>query len=183
MGAADRVQRGLRLFRRGPVVDSAAMTAPTQGDLRAEVLRLSAEQVQRFSVRGSPALWEGAAFYPLLRMGVRPQKLNYEAPCWLCITRDGMVTLTVKASGEMVWSAHLDPPNEWKFSGVTFAFVRVGDQRYSTSKGPFVANLSPDMGTPFVGLFKMRGGYKQRSALRRIVQARVAEGAGAPPGP
>ena len=155
--------------------------APTQGELRAEVLRLSAEQAERFAVPGSPVLFEGPAFYPVLRMGVRPQKLNYEAPCGLRITEDGMVTCTVRASGELVWSAHLDPPNEWKFSGVTFAFVRVGDHTYTTTKGPFVANLSPDMSIPFVGFFKMFGGYKQRGELKRVLQARQAPGAG-PPG-
>jgi hypothetical protein len=149
------------------------MTAPAQGDLRAEVLRLSSEQAERFGVRDSPVLFEGPAWYPLLRMGVRPQKLNYEAACWLRITEDGMVTLTVRASGELVWSAHLDPPNEWKFSGVTFAFVRVLDHTYTTRSGPFVANLSSDMSTPYTGFFKMRGGYKQRGELKKLLQGRA----------
>ena len=147
--------------------------APAQGDLRAEVLRLSAEQTDRFAVAGSPVLWEGPAFYPLRRMGVRPQKLQTEAPCWLRITEDGMVTCTVRASGELVWAAQLDPPNQWKFSGVTFAFVRVGDHTSTTRSGPFVANLSADVGVPYTGFGKMFGGYKQRGDLKRLLQGRA----------
>jgi hypothetical protein len=148
--------------------------APTQGDLRAEVLRLSAEQADRFARTESPVLWEGAAFYPLKRMGVRPQKLQTEAACVLRFTDDGMATCVVKASGELVWSAHLDPPNQWKFSGVTFAFVRVADHTYTTIKTPFCANLSADMAVPYTGFIKMFGGYKERGALKRLLQAREA---------
>ena len=149
--------------------------APTPSELRDEVVRLSAEQSERFAVRDSPVLFECAAYYPVRRMGVRPQKLNHEAACWLRITGDGLATCTVTASGELVWSAHLDPPNEWKLSGVTFAFVRVSDHAYTTRSGPFVANLSADIATPYVGFFKMFQGYKRRGELKRLLRAREAQ--------
>jgi hypothetical protein len=154
---------------------ASTLGAPIPSERRAEVVRLSAEQSERFAVRDSPVLFECAAYYPVRRMGVRQQKLNYEAACWLRITEDGLATCTVTASGELVWSAHLDPPNQWKFSGVTFAFVRVGEHTYTTRSGPFVANLSADIATPFVGFFKMFRGYTQRGELKRVLRAREAQ--------
>ncbi len=109
-------------------------------------------------------------------MGVRPHPGRYEAACRLRITEDGMATCTVRATGELVWSAHLDPPNQWKFSGVSFAFARVGDHPYATRHGAFAANLSGDVATPVVGLFKMFHGLRQRGALNRILQARQGGG-------
>jgi hypothetical protein len=157
---------------------AASSPGASADDERAEVLRLSAEQAECFGVAGSPALFEAAAFYPLIQMGVRPHAGNYEVDCWLRITRDGMATCTVTASGELVWSAHLDPPNQWKFSGVTFAFVRVADHPYATRNGAFVANLSADVAAPVVGFFKMFHGFRQRGALKRVLQARLAGGPG-----
>ena len=145
-------------------------------DERAEVLRLSAEQAARFAAMGSPVLFEAAAYYPLIRMGVRPSAGSYEVDCWLRITEDGMAACTLTTSGELVWSAHLDPPNQWKFSGVTFAFVRVEDHPYAARKGAFVANLSADVATPVVGFFKMFHGFRLRGALKRVLQARQAGG-------
>lgn len=139
---------------------------------RAEVLRLSAQQAERFAVAGSPVLFESEAFYPLIRMGVRPRAGHYEVTCRLRITEDGMATCTVAETGELVWAAHLDPPNEWKFSGVTFAFVLVVDHPYTTKKGAFVANLSAGIATPVVGFFKMFHGFRQRGALKHVLEAR-----------
>jgi hypothetical protein len=146
--------------------------APAQGDKRAEMLQMSAEQSERFGAEGSPVIYESPAFYPLLRMGVRPGRRNPEVACELRITEDGMVTCTVQGNGELVWSAHLDPPNEWKLSGVTFVFVRVADHTFTTRGGPFVANLSPNMGVPFVGFFQMFGGFKQRKELLGVLTER-----------
>lgn len=140
------------------------------------MLRLSAQQAERFAVAGSPVLFESEAFYPLIRMGVRPRAGHYEVACRLRITRDGMATCTIGSSGELVWSAHLDPPNQWKFSGVSFAFVRVGDHPYTKKRDAFTVNLSAGMATPVVGFFKMFHGFRQRGALQRVLHARQAGG-------
>ena len=140
------------------------------------MLRASAHQVERFAVADSPVLFEADAFYPLIRMGVRPRAGHYEVACWLRITEDGMATCTVRSSGELVWSAHLDPPNQWKFSGVSFAFVRVGDHPYTPRHGAFAVNLSPGIATPVVGLVKVFHGFRQRGALTRVLHARQAGG-------
>src|SRR5215469_9942706 len=121
---------------------AASSPGASTGDERVEVLRLSAEQAERFAVMGSPILFEAPAFYPHIQMGVRPRAGHYEAACCLRITEDGMATCMVTESRELVWAAHLDAPNQWKFSGVTFAFVRVGDHPYAAKKGAFAANLS-----------------------------------------
>jgi len=83
-----------------------------------------------------------------------------------------MATCTVSATAELVWSAHLDPPNQWKFSGASFAFVRVGDHPYTTRHGAFAANLSADVATPVVGFFKLFHGFRQRGALKRVLDGR-----------
>jgi len=155
---------------------AASSPGASADDERSEVLRLSAEQAERFAAVGSPVLFEADAFYPLIRMGVRPRAGHYETDCWLRITEDGMATCTVTTSGELVWSAHLDHPNQWKFSGVTFAFVRVGDHPYAARNGAFVANLSAHVATPVLGFFKMFHGFRQRSALKRVLRARQSGG-------
>ncbi len=155
---------------------AASSPGASADDERAEVLRLSAEQAERFAVVGSPVLFEAPAFYPLIRMGVRPRAGSYDVDCWLRITGDGMATCTLTASGELVWSAHLDRPNRWKFSGVTFAFVRVGDHPYATKNGAFVANLSAHVATPVAGFFKLFHGFRQRGALQQVLRARQAGG-------
>ena len=154
----------------------AASPGASADDERVEVLRVSAEQAERFASTGSPVLFETPAFYPHIRMGVRPRPGHYEAECCLRVTEDGMATCMVTASGELVWAAHLDAPNQWKFSGVTFAFVRVGDHPYRAKKGAFAANLSAGVATPVVGLTKIFHGWRQREALKRVLQARPAAG-------
>ena len=151
---------------------AASPPGASADDERAEVLRLSADQARRFSVAGSPVLFEAPAFYPHIRMGVRPRAGHYEAACLLRVTEDGMATCAVAANGELVWAAHLDAPNHWKFSGVTFAFVRVGDHPYVAKRGAFAANLSAGVATPVVGLFKVFHGFRQRGALKRVLHAR-----------
>ncbi|HEX4174322.1 MAG TPA: hypothetical protein VHY81_00295 [Acidimicrobiales bacterium] len=151
---------------------ASSSSGASADDERAEVLRLSAQQTGRFAVAGSPVLFEAPAFYPLIRMGVRPHPGSYEVACWLRITQDGMAMCTVSATGELVWSAHLDPPNQWKFSGPSFAFVRVGDHPYTTRHGAFAANLSAGVATPVVGFFKLFHGFRQRGALKRVLDAR-----------
>ena len=151
---------------------AASPAGASADDDRAEVLALSAQQAERFAVEGSPVLFEAPAFYPHIRMGVRPHPGRYEAACRLRITEDGMATCTVRATGEIVWAAHLDSPNQWKFSGVSFAFVRVGDHPYTARHGAFAANLSSDVATPVVGVFKVFHGFRQRGALKRVLEAR-----------
>jgi hypothetical protein len=161
---------------------AASSSGAHADDERAEVLRLSAQQAGRFAVAGSPVLFEVPAFYHLIRMGVRPHPGSYEVACQLRITQDGMATCTVSATGELVWSAHLDPPNKWKFSGVTFAFVKVDDHPYATRHGAFAANLSAGVATPVVGFFKMFHGFRQRGALQRALRARQHGGPAPAPG-
>lgn len=140
------------------------------------MLRLSAAQAERFAVMGSPILFEAPAFYPHIRMGVRPRAGHYEAACCLRVTEDGMATCMVTETGELVWAAHLDAPNQWKFSGVTFAFVRVSDHPYAAKRGAFAANLSAAVATPVIGIFKIFHGFRQRGALKRVLEERQAGG-------
>jgi hypothetical protein len=161
---------------------AASPAGASADDDRAEVLALSAQQAERFAVEGSPVLFEAPAFYPHIRMGVRPRAGSYDAACVLRITQDGMATCTLKASGELVWAAHLDPPNRWRFLGVSFAFVNVGDHPYAARHGAFAANLSSDVASPVVGIFKVFHGFKQRGALKRVLQARQVGGPAPPTG-
>jgi hypothetical protein len=64
------------------------------------------------------------------------------------------------------------PPNQWKFSGASFAFVRLGDHPYTTRHGALAANLSAGVATPVVGFFKLFHGFRQRGALKRVLDAR-----------
>lgn len=155
---------------------AASPTGASSDDEHVEVLRLSAAQAERFAVIGSPILFEAPAFYPHIRMGVRPRAGHYEAACCLRVTEDGMATCMVTQSGDLVWAAHLDAPNQWKFSGVTFAFVRVGDHPYPAKRGAFAANLSAGVATPVVGIFKVFHGFRQRGALKKVLRARHASG-------
>lgn len=155
---------------------AASPPGASADDERIEVLRLSAHQAETFAVAGSSIVFEAEAFYPLIRLGIRPRAGHYEVTCRLRITEDGMATCTVAESGELVWAAHLDPPNEWKFSGVSFAFVRVEGHPYAAKKGAFTANLSHGIATPLVGLFHLPHGFRQRGALSRVLHARQAGG-------